>query len=139
MVEGSVRRFSRLRRRMDVLDLYGVLFSGAAAGKRVDERIRGWRGTLGAGDESRIFGDWLVRAAVCRGFSEYHWTEHREMAAKRGRRGDLCASAYANRHRRLDLGDARFGDAFHAEKYDAGVESVYGEFLAADGFCVCRI
>ncbi len=39
LVEGSVRRFPRIRRRLDVLDLHRILFSRIADGQRLHERL----------------------------------------------------------------------------------------------------
>ena len=54
VVERSVRRFSRIHRGLDVLDLHGFLFSGFAAGERGDERVRDWTARRGFGAESRF-------------------------------------------------------------------------------------
>src|SRR5882724_4470273 len=117
---------------MDVLALHGVLFSGAAAGERFDERVRNW------GKGRRAFAGPYVSAAgfdgaaAGGGAAEHHRVEYREVAAECGRSGDVRAAAGAGGLGGAGVFPQRVGDALYRGQCDADVELGYSEFLVAD-------
>ena len=117
VVQGSVRRFSRIHRGMDVLGLHVFLFSGAADGQRGDGCVHRRRrhGVSGAGPD--VFSGGIVRAAVRGGFVEHRGVEHRQVAAECWRGFDLRAAADAGGDGGVSVARARVGDAFHMAKH----------------------
>ncbi len=134
----GIRRISRIRRRLDVLGLHLLLFSGPADGQRGDVRLCRWRRRRAPRAESHVPAGGRVPAAVCRRRAEYRRRGHRQMAAERGRRGNLHSLADARRHGRVPLAHARRGHAFHVAQYFAAVELGHAELLAADRLRVQR-
>ena len=129
----GVRRFSWIRCRMDLLDLYRFLFSRIADCQRGHGRLRGWRAKCMDGAESLIFAGRIAGAAGGGRVAEYHRAAYWKMAAKRGRRGDVSSADDDRVCGAAVVGAARIGNSFFLVGDDAALGLGHGEFLAAAG------
>ena len=91
-----------------------------------------------AGAEPDFFARRFVPSAGCRRGAEHHRPEHRQVAAKRGRRFHLHSSADAHRHRRRSVFQKWLGHAFHLGQHDAALEPRHRQLLVADRICLHR-
>src|SRR6266478_891846 len=122
MGQGSVWRFSRIRCRMDVLDLYSVLFSRTVAGQRVHECLyfRWQRRSTFSGPN--ISADRVAGTTASGCGAKHHWTKYWKVAAECRRSFHLPAAADAGGGCSVGVREAWLGHALHMGQHDADVE-----------------
>src|SRR5260370_6832220 len=121
---------------MELLDLHRVLFSRAAAGERGDERVHHRRERRGAFAEPGSLAfrvGWHARGGRR---AEYHWIEHRQMAAECGRRIHVLTAAGAAGHRGNSVDEARTRNTVHAGQHAPALDFRPRELLLPHSFSI---